>query len=70
VRPGEYSFSDKTYDRLLTKLSEKKFAGLTPGLAADILKFYATMPSPDSHGAGLALDSLKAYVAAQSSQSP
>ncbi|MCU1328472.1 MAG: hypothetical protein JWN34_3842 [Bryobacterales bacterium] len=67
VRPGEYSFSDKTYDRLLTKLSEKKFERLTPALAADILNFYATMPSPDSHGAELALNSLKAWLADKSS---
>jgi hypothetical protein len=62
VEPGEYSFTDKTYDRLLTKLASKKFEGVSPELAANILGFYAAMPTPDGHGVGLQLEALKVFA--------
>src|SRR5205085_9452304 len=32
VSPGEYALTDKTYDKLLMKLAEKNFDGVTPEL--------------------------------------
>jgi hypothetical protein len=60
VRPGEYAFTDRTYDKLLVKLAAKKFEGVSPELRANILGFYARMPAPDKHGIGPQLDALKA----------
>ena len=37
---GEYRLTDETYSKLIRKLDERKFDHLTPGLRADILKFY------------------------------
>lgn len=62
VSPGEYAFTDKTYDRLLVKLAEKKFNGVTPELRENILNFYAQMTTPDQHGIGAQLTALKAFV--------
>src|SRR5712691_4885678 len=39
--PGEYELADKTYAKLIDKLSEKHFAGLTPPLQANILEYYS-----------------------------
>ena len=56
---GEYSLADKTYSKLLAKLSDKKLEGLTPELRANILGFYhGTTPKDDPKAAG-ALESLK-----------
>jgi hypothetical protein len=60
VSPGEYTFTDKTYDKLLTKLAAKKFDGVTPELRANILDFYGRMKTPDPHGIGTQLAALKA----------
>jgi hypothetical protein len=60
VSPGEYGLTDRTYDRLLIKLAEKKFDGVTPELRANILSFYAHMKTPDPHGIGAQLEALKA----------
>ena len=60
VRPGEYVFTDKTYDKLVAKLADKKFTGVTPALRANILSFYAHMKTPDPHGIVPQLEALKA----------
>jgi len=41
TRPGEYRLSDATYAYIVHKLAKKDFAGLTPDLRADILRFYS-----------------------------
>jgi hypothetical protein len=61
VSPGEYGLTDRTYDRLLIKLAEKKFDGVTSELRANILSFYAHMKTPDPHGIGAQLEALKAF---------
>jgi len=63
VKPGEYLLTDITYDKLLAKLAEKKFAGVTPELRANILGFYASMKTPDIHGIDPHLNALKAFAA-------
>jgi len=63
VHPGEYLLTDKTYDRLLAKLTAKKFAGVTPELRANILDFYASMKNPDSHGITAQVEGLKTFAA-------
>ena len=63
VSPGEYLLLDRTYDKLLLKLAEKKFAGVTPELQNNILSFYAAMRIPDQHGIGEQLTALRAFVA-------
>ena len=68
VSPGEYVYTDKTYDKLLSKLAEKKFDGVTPELRANILKFYGQMKTPDAHGVGTQLEALKNFTAAASPQ--
>jgi hypothetical protein len=62
VSPGEYVLTDRTYDKLLVKLSEKKFDGVTPELRQNILGFYASMKTPDPHGIDAQLAALKAYT--------
>ena len=59
VSPGEYALTDKTYDQLLVRLAEKKFHGVTPELRTNILRFYASMKTPDQHGIGPQLEALK-----------
>ena len=60
VSPGEYALTDRTYDRLLMMLAERKFAGVTHEIRVDILGFYDRMTSPDQHGIGPQLDALRA----------
>jgi hypothetical protein len=60
VSPGEYMLSDRTYDKLLTKLAAKKFDGVTPELRTNILSFYGAMKTPDAHGIEPQLAALKA----------
>ena len=55
--PGD----DRTYDKLLEKLAQKKFDGVTPAIRENILDFYHAMKSPDEHGIGAELDALRAY---------
>lgn len=61
VSPGEYALTDRTYDKLLVKLAEKKFDGVTPDIRQNILGFYDAMKSPDPHGIGVQLMLLRAY---------
>jgi hypothetical protein len=62
VSPGEYALTDRTYDKLLVKLAEKKFDRVTPELRANILGFYAAMKTPDRHGIDAQLAALKAFA--------
>jgi hypothetical protein len=64
VSPGEYALTDRSYDKLLVKLAEKKFNGVTPELRKDILRFYAQMKTPDPHGIDAQLAALKAFAPA------
>ena len=65
VRPGEYLFTDRTYDKLLVKLADKNFDGVTAELREDIVSFYARMKTPDQHGVESQLAALKAFAAAR-----
>jgi hypothetical protein len=58
--PGEYAFTDKTYDALILKLSKRNFAGVSPELRQNILTFYASMKGPDPHGVQPLVDAIKA----------
>jgi len=60
VTPGEYQLTDRTYDELLKKLAEKKFADVPAGLRQDILRFYAGRSAPDPDEVGGELEELKA----------
>ena len=62
VSPGEYQLTDRTYDKLLVKLAEKKFDGVTPELRENIMSFYAQMKTPDQHGIGPQLTALIAFA--------
>jgi hypothetical protein len=61
VGPGEYALTDRTYDKLLVTLAEKKFDGVTPAIRENILGFYDAMKSPDPHGIGPRVDALRGY---------
>src|ERR1700686_4704393 len=43
---AEYSLTDNTYAKLLSQLSERKFASTTPELRANILNFYSDLSAP------------------------
>jgi hypothetical protein len=43
---GEYSLTDDTYAKLLSQLSDRKFASTTPELRANILNFYSDLSAP------------------------
>jgi len=61
VSPGEYALTDKTYDKLLVKLAENEFNGVTPDIRDNILSFYDAMKSSDPHGIDTQLRLLRAY---------
>lgn len=61
VSPGEYALTDRTYDKLLVKLAEKTFTGVTVDIRENIIGFYDVMKSPDPHGIGSTLKLLRAY---------
>ena len=65
VNPGEYSLTDRTYDKLLVKLADRKFEGLTPDLRANMLSFYGRMNTPDPHGTSAQLAALRAWSGVQ-----
>ena len=66
---GEYALADDTYAELVRKLEDRKFAGVTPALRADILQYYGSAKPPAAakkkedqwHKTVLALDKLKAF---------
>jgi hypothetical protein len=43
---GEYELADRTYAKLLHRLAQNAFAGLSPSLRANILDFYADLSRP------------------------
>jgi hypothetical protein len=61
VSAGEYELTDRTYDKLIGKLAEKHFEGVTAGIRENILRFYDSMKSPDSHGVGAQVEALRQY---------
>ncbi len=63
VSAGEYELTDRTYDRLLVKLTDKKFETVSSALRKNILDFYASMKTPDRHGVRTQLAALKAFSA-------
>jgi hypothetical protein len=48
TRAGEYSLADETYAKLLDKLADSKFAGISPELREDILAFYRDPGAPNT----------------------
>jgi Zinc dependent phospholipase C len=46
--PGAYHLNDYTYAELLELLAKQKFAGVTPELRANILRFYADPSAPNA----------------------
>jgi Zinc dependent phospholipase C len=44
--PGAYFMNDNVRAKLLQKLAERNFAGVTPGLRDDLLKFYSNPEAP------------------------
>jgi hypothetical protein len=46
TKPAEYSLTDDTYAKLLTRLSEQKFTRVTPDLRDNILHFYSDLSAP------------------------
>lgn len=48
TRSGEYSLADETYGKLLDKLADTKFAGISPDLRKDILAYYQDPNAPNT----------------------
>jgi hypothetical protein len=46
TRAGEYSLTDKAYEKLLKKLADKDFENLTPNLQENIVGFYGNLEAP------------------------
>ncbi len=46
TKAAEYSLADDTYAKLLSQLSDKKFASTPPELRANILDFYSDLSAP------------------------
>jgi hypothetical protein len=46
TKAAEYSLTDDSYAKLLAQLSERKFAGTSPELRANILDFYSDLSAP------------------------
>lgn len=44
--PGQYPLADKTYAELLDRLAKNHFAGVTPQLRSDLLRFYSNPSAP------------------------
>ena len=47
---GAYALADETYDELYTKLSDRKFAGVSAGLRADLRRHFAADPRGGAGG--------------------
>jgi hypothetical protein len=43
---GEYQLTDKSYERLLNQLADRKFENVTPQLKKNILEFYSNLNAP------------------------
>lgn len=48
TRSGEYSLADETYAKLLDKLANTRFVGISPDLRKDILAFYQDPNAPNT----------------------
>jgi hypothetical protein len=44
---GEYGMADTTYDALLGKLSDRKFAGISDSLRANLMEYYRDLDVPE-----------------------
>jgi hypothetical protein len=44
--PGKYKLSDTTHAKLLDKLADQKFAGMTPKIRAELLDFFSASDTP------------------------
>ena len=44
--PGKYKLSDTTHAKLLDRLAEQKFAGMTPEIRAELLDFFGADDTP------------------------
>jgi hypothetical protein len=42
---GEYMLADETYDKLLDKLADRKFAGIPAGLRSNLVAYYGNVAS-------------------------
>jgi Zinc dependent phospholipase C len=61
VRAGDYRLADEAYARLLEKLADEDFKGVSPRLRGDILAFYSTPePVPTSKGDRKQLQKIRA----------
>jgi hypothetical protein len=43
---GQYQGADQAYDQLVGKLADRKFAGITPNLRANLLSYYKDRRAP------------------------
>jgi len=50
TRRGEYALADETYDQLLDKLSDRKFADVPPALRENMSRYYASADPPAPQG--------------------
>jgi len=46
--PGKYEPADRAYDKLLAKLADRKFDGVSPALRTDVLNYYGGRKPPVS----------------------
>jgi hypothetical protein len=44
--PGQYQLSDSTHAKLLDKLADQKFAGMTPEIRSELLEFFGAPDTP------------------------
>jgi len=78
TKAAEYSLTDDTYAKLLSRLSEHKFNGVTPDLRDNILHFYSDLSAPintkkdkdEWQSVLTALDQLKAVTPLSAPPSP
>jgi hypothetical protein len=70
TKAAEYSLTDETYAKLLTRLSDRQFSQTSPELRANILDFYSDLSLPietkkdEGHWRGvlMSLDQLKLFI--------
>jgi hypothetical protein len=58
--PGQYIGADLAYDKLLGKLADKKFAGVTADLRQNLLTYYDGRRPPVAHGKAKGFQDLSA----------